>query len=108
MSDRIGAVGHTTSEGNVQIVSELTDDLRDAVVDYQVSSTLETFLWPSHSGKPVQMAHQQAIYDQNLKLIVSHQSVFFARASDGSTGRRSESFRMKLQKANLYILKLNG
>ena len=71
MLDRIGVVGHITSEGDIQIVSELVDDIRDAIIDYQVSGTLETSLQPSHSGKLVQMAHQQAIYDQNLQLIVS-------------------------------------
>ena len=47
MSDRIGAVGYTTNGGDVQIVSELTDDIRDAVIDYQVSA-LKLVLWPSH------------------------------------------------------------
>ena len=44
-------MGHTTSEGDVQIVSELVDDIRDTVIDYQVSSVLKAFLWPSNLGK---------------------------------------------------------
>jgi len=44
VSDRIGAVGRMASEGDAQVVSELVDDIRDAVIDYQVSSTLKTFL----------------------------------------------------------------
>ena len=46
MSNRIGAASHMTSEGDAQIVSELIDDMRDAVMEYQVGSPLEAFLWP--------------------------------------------------------------
>jgi len=51
VSGRIGAVGHIASEGDVQIVTELTDDIRDAVIDYQASHSLESLLRSSHLGK---------------------------------------------------------
>jgi len=50
VSDRVEVVGYTENDGDAQIVCELMDDIRDAVIDYQT-------------------AQQQAVYDQNLKLI---------------------------------------
>ena len=46
---RVEAVGYTESDEDVQIVSELMDDIRDTVTDYQVSSNLKPFL-QSHLG----------------------------------------------------------
>ena len=51
MSDHITAVGHITCEGDAHIVSELTDDIRDAIVDYQVNSALKQFMWLFNLGK---------------------------------------------------------
>jgi len=39
--DRIQAEDYTGNEGDAQIVSELMDDIRDAVTDYQVNGLLE-------------------------------------------------------------------
>ena len=36
VSGRIDTVGHTANEEDVQIVSELADNIRDAVIEYQV------------------------------------------------------------------------
>ena len=63
-------MGYAENDEDVQIVSELVDDIRDAIIDFQVSGDPNLFLRVS-SWNPVQMAHQQAIYDQNLELIVS-------------------------------------
>ena len=63
-------MGYTENDEDVQIVSELVDDIRDAIIDYRVSGDPNLFLRAS-SRNPVQTAHQQAIYDQNLELIVS-------------------------------------
>ena len=42
--DRVKVVGYTENNEDIQIVSELMDDIRDAVVDYQVSGDLDPFL----------------------------------------------------------------
>lgn len=42
-SNHIGTVGYMTNEEDVQIVSELMDDTRDAIIDYQVSGALKPF-----------------------------------------------------------------
>ena len=47
----IEAVGHTENDKDVEIVSELMDNIRDAVADYQVSGDPRWFLQPSHSSK---------------------------------------------------------
>ena len=43
MSDRTGTAGHTVNEDS-RIVSELVDDIRDVVIEYQVSGNLEPLL----------------------------------------------------------------
>ena len=42
--DRVETVGYTKNDEDVQIVSELVDDIRDAVIDYQVSDDSILFL----------------------------------------------------------------
>ena len=44
--DRIEAVGYVENDKDVQIVSELVDDIRDVVTDYQVSSDPKQFPHP--------------------------------------------------------------
>ena len=39
MLGNIGAVGYVENDEDVQTVSELMDDIRDAVTDYQVSDS---------------------------------------------------------------------
>ena len=53
-------------------VCDLTDDLRDAIVEYQVGTVMETY-WIIHSYGP-QFSQQKAIYEQNCKLIVSRRT----------------------------------
>ena len=45
----IGDVGYMENDKDVQTVSELMDDIRDAVTDYQVSSQSSCFYMSSHS-----------------------------------------------------------
>ena len=44
--DRVKASGYKENDEDVQIVSELMDDVRDAVTDYQVSDDPIRFLLP--------------------------------------------------------------
>jgi len=49
VSDRIGTVGLTANDEDIRIVSELVEDIRDAVIDYQVSGgDLKWLLWAPH------------------------------------------------------------
>ena len=48
--DRIQAAGYMGDDKDIQIVSELMDDIRDVVTDYQVREDLTPFPRPSHSG----------------------------------------------------------
>ena len=47
----IEAVGYMENDRDVQIVSELMDDIQDAVTDYQVSSDPRWFLQSSHPNE---------------------------------------------------------
>jgi hypothetical protein len=44
--DRIETVGHAENKEDIQVVSELMDDIRDAVIACQVSGNLKAFLRP--------------------------------------------------------------
>ena len=44
MLGRVEAAGYTENDVDVQIVSELVDDIRDAVTDYQVSGDPKQFI----------------------------------------------------------------
>ena len=45
MLGRVEAAGYTENDVDIQTVSELVDDIRDAVTDYQVSGDPKQFLW---------------------------------------------------------------
>ena len=47
MSDRIHTEDYVENDEDVQIVSALADDIRDAVINYQVSALLRPLLWPA-------------------------------------------------------------
>jgi len=51
--DRVEAVGYTENDEDVQVVSELMDDIQGAVIDYQVSGNPERFLRASSFKQPV-------------------------------------------------------
>ena len=55
-------------------ICDLTDDLRDAMVEYQVSTNMQHARTTVRSRCDSQFAQQEAIYEQNCKLIVSHGS----------------------------------
>ena len=40
------------NDEDTQIVSGITDDIRDAVTDYQVSGNRKLFLWSPYSDDP--------------------------------------------------------
>ena len=48
--DRIEAAGHAGNAKDIQIASDLMDNIRDAITDYQVRGDPKPFLQPSHSG----------------------------------------------------------
>ena len=50
VSDRVEAADYAGNNKSVQTVSELADDIRDAIVDYQVRDDHVSFPRPSHSG----------------------------------------------------------
>ena len=50
VSDRIQAADYAGDDKDFRIVSELMDDIRDTVTDYQVREDITPFLRPSHSG----------------------------------------------------------
>ena len=80
MSDRTGTAGHTVNEEDSRIVSELVDDIRDAVIEYQVSGNLEPLL-------------QSRIETTEL--------------GGSPIERRLGSFWVNLKEANLYVSKPN-
>jgi len=51
-------------------VGDLADDLRDAIVEYQVSTGINKAHWIVRSCS-LQFSQQKAMYDQNCTLIVS-------------------------------------
>lgn len=69
---RVEAVDYVGNEKDVRVVSDLVDDLRDAVMDYQVSGDSKQLLHLQLRWL-VQTAQQQVICDMNLELIVSEQ-----------------------------------
>jgi len=48
--NRVDAAGHTENDEDVQIVSELMDDIRDAVTDFQVGCDPKSILRVLHPG----------------------------------------------------------
>ena len=45
---RVEAAGYVANNGDAQIVSELVDEIRDAVTDYQVRDNPKLFTPPTH------------------------------------------------------------
>ena len=72
MLDCIRVTAYTENSEDIQIVSESVDDVRHAVTSYLVSGDHKWFLRAPLFTRPAQTVHRQAIFDQNLKLIVSH------------------------------------
>ena len=71
MSERSSAVGYQENDKDIRTVCGFVEDIRDAVVEYQVSPDLSvTFRMPGRGS--LQLHQQRALYDQNCKLIVSN------------------------------------
>lgn len=49
--DRIEAAGRAGNAKDIQIASDLMDDIRDAITDYQVRGDPKQLLQPPYSGK---------------------------------------------------------
>jgi hypothetical protein len=70
--DRINAQGYEECQDDILAVSGMAEDIRDALLDYQVGDDKAyTTIAPLKSGHVLQMAQLRAIYDQNRRLIVS-------------------------------------
>jgi len=69
LSERCSAAGYKENEADGHAISELAEDLRDAVLEYQVGpghpATRRMFLSPA-----VQFTQQKSLYEQNCRLIV--------------------------------------
>ena len=50
LSERSTTTEHTENEGNVIAACDLADDLRDAIVEYQVRTNLSGGHWITHSS----------------------------------------------------------
>ena len=69
LSERASAVGYQENDADRHAISELVEELRDAIVEYQVGpDTLSTRSMLCLGT--VQFAHQKSLYDQNCRLIV--------------------------------------
>jgi len=70
LTERSEAAEDAEKEGAMIAICDLADDLRDVVVEYQVSPDIQKHALNGHSCSS-QFSQQKAIYDQNCKLIVS-------------------------------------
>lgn len=73
LQERIAREGYTEWKEDVLALSQLAEDLRDVLLKYQVSKDPESRCSPSNTETGVleQLSQQQAVYDQNRRLIVS-------------------------------------
>ena len=69
--EQISTVGYQENGTDVHAVGELAQDVRDAVIEYQVSSNVLVIVI-IHCLITVQFGQQNAIQEQNCRLIVSH------------------------------------
>ena len=49
ISERSGDTEHTEKEGVITAIYDLADDLRDIIVEYQVSAIVRSTYWIFHS-----------------------------------------------------------
>ena len=69
LSERVSAVGYKESDADRHAVSELAEELRDAIIEYQVGPDPLATRSMLCLGT-VQFAHQKSLYEQNCRLIV--------------------------------------
>ena len=69
LSERSSAVGYQENDADGHAISELAEELRDAVIEYQVGPDpplIHTMLYLS----VMQLTQQKSLYEQNCRLIV--------------------------------------
>ena len=69
LSERSGAVGYQENDTDGHAISKITEDLRDVIIEYQVSPGSPAAHWMFYSGV-AQFAQQKSLYEQNRRLIV--------------------------------------
>ena len=62
-------------------MSEMTEDLRDAIIEHQVGPGSSLTRWMFHSGA-AQFGQQKSLYEQNCRLIVRPE-LFFMKMTTG-------------------------
>ncbi|KAF9645965.1 hypothetical protein BDM02DRAFT_382706 [Thelephora ganbajun] len=68
--DRINAQGYKECQDDIQAASAMADDIRDAIIDYQMGgSKVYTAVVSPKSGTLLQVALQRTIYDKSCRLI---------------------------------------
>ena len=72
--ERTNTVGYRQNDEDARAVGELAEDARDAAIKYQVSPNLPVTI-EAHRLILVQISQQNAIYEQNCRLIVSSRCV---------------------------------
>ena len=69
LSEQSNTVGYKESEADRQVISQLVEDLRDAVIEYQVSLG-HPVAWRMHCLATIQFTQQKSLYEKNCRLIV--------------------------------------
>ena len=69
--DRVSAQGYEECQDDILAVSAMAEDIRDALLEYQVRSERSRGHRVTNITMPQQTIQQRAIYDQNCRLIVS-------------------------------------
>jgi len=71
LGDRVSAQGYEECQGDILAVSGMAEDIRDALLEYQVGSKRTHAVILTEIATFQQTTQQRAIYDQNCRLIVS-------------------------------------
>ena len=68
LSERSSAVGYQENDADGHAISGLTEDLRDAIIEYQVGHG--SLVWKILCLSTMQFAQQKSLYEQSCRLIV--------------------------------------
>ena len=69
LSECSGAAGYQESAADGHAIDKITEELRDAITEYQVSPGSPPAHWIFYSGV-AQFSQQKSLYEQNRRLIV--------------------------------------
>lgn len=69
LSKRTSAAGYRGNEADEHAMSEITEDLRDATIEYQVSPRSPVMRTVFYSGT-MQFAQRKSLYEQKCRLTV--------------------------------------